>query len=230
MLNRKKKNIRPGTLLRWYSLKNILKSEVKDGSLVLDIGGYDGFISCNLKKIFPCLKITVVDLDKLGLKIAKELGLNTLNASVLKLPITDSQVDIVICLDLIEHIEEDDQMLKEISRVLKKGGKIILTTPGQNGVSFPFMSKRKIEFINKSWGHVREGYSIKRIEHLFLSNGLNIEKTSSYFNSFTRFIYRFMILSRIPLLGKELIYKSVLKLEPFLKYGAQEHIILGRKQ
>ena len=162
--------MRPGTLLRWRCLKNILKSEIKDGSIIFDIGGYDGFISCNLKKLFPNLEITIVDIDKLGLQLAKERGVNTLYASALELPIEDNCVDVVLCLDLLEHVKEGDALINEISRGLKKDGKVILTTPMQNGVSFPFLSKQKIETINKSWGHIRKGYSLENIEELFRSN------------------------------------------------------------
>ncbi|MCJ7691296.1 MAG: class I SAM-dependent methyltransferase [Clostridiaceae bacterium] len=94
-------------MLRWYALKNILKSKIRDGLTILDIGGYDGFIAYNLKKLLPNLKITVVDIDKSGLRLAKEKGLNILNASALKLPIEDNRVDVVLCLDLLEHIKEE---------------------------------------------------------------------------------------------------------------------------
>ena len=125
--------MRQGTLLRWYALKSILKAEIKNGLVILDIGGYDGYISYNLKKIFPNVKITVVDMDKSGLELAKKRGLDTTCASALELPIEDNQVDLVLCLDLIEHVQEDNKIVKEISRVLKKDGKVILTTPMQNG-------------------------------------------------------------------------------------------------
>jgi len=221
--------MRPGTLLRWHALKDILRYEIRDGSVVLDIGSYDGEISYRLKKIFPNLKITVADIDKSGLKLARGKGLNTLYASALELPIQDNQVNVVLCLDLIEHIKEDSRLVKEISRVLKKDGKVILTTPMQDGVSFPFLSKQKIETINKSWGHVRKGYSLKEIEELFKTNNLMIIKTSKYFNFLTRFAYLFSFLSGIPLKGKSLLYRMVVRLEPYVKYGAQEHIIIGKK-
>jgi len=112
--------MRPGTLLRWYALKGILRYEIRDASVILDIGGYDGEISYRLKNIFPNLKITVVDIDKSGLKLAREKGLNTLYAQALELPIKDNQVNVVLCLDLIEHVKEDSRLVKEISRVLKK--------------------------------------------------------------------------------------------------------------
>lgn len=221
--------MRPGTLLRWHALKPILKSEIKDGLVVLDIGGYDGEISYRLKNIFPNLKILVIDIDKSGLQLAKEKGLITLYTSATKLPIPSNSIDIVLCLDLIEHVKEDYTLIKEISRVLKKDGKVILTTPMQDGASFPFLSKQKIETINKSWGHVRKGYSLKEIEELFKNNNLMIIKTSKYFNFLTRFAYLFSFLSGIPLKGKSLLYRMVVRLEPYVKYGAQEHIIIGKK-
>lgn len=221
--------MRPGTLLRWYALKDILKSEIKEGSVVFDIGGYDGYISYGLKKLLPGLNITVVDTDKSGLQLARERGLNTLYASSTNLPVENNSTDVVLCLDLIEHVKEDNELVKEISRVLKKDGKVILTTPMQNGVSFPFLSKERIEAINKSWGHVCKGYSLENIKELFENNNLAIIKTSRYFNFFSRFIYRFSFLSEVSLKGKDLLYQVVIRLEPYIKYSAEEHIIVGKK-
>ena len=222
--------MRPGTLLRWVALKNLLKSEIKDNSVILDIGGYDGEISYRLKNMLPKLNITVVDIDKTGLKLAREKGLDTFYASALELPIKDNQVDVVLCLDLIEHVKEDNRLVKETSRVLRKDGKVILTTPMQNGVSFPFLSKERVEAINKGWGHVRKGYSLESIKKLFENNSLLIERKSSYFNLLTRLAYRFSVISKIPFKGESLLYRMVIKLEPYIRLGAQEHIIIGVKR
>jgi SAM-dependent methyltransferase len=221
--------MRPGTLLRWYALKDILISEIKEGSAILDIGSYEGYISYNLKKILSNSRITVVDIDKSGLKLAKERGLNTLYASALELPIEDNQIDFVLCLDLIEHVKEDDKLIKEISRVLKRNGKVILTTPMEMGVSIPFLSKEKNESINRDWGHVRKGYSLESIEKMFVDANLIIVKTSTYFNSLSRFIYWLNFFSGIPLKGKSLLFQLAIRLEPYIKYGAEEQIIVGHK-
>ncbi len=177
----------------------------------------------------PSLKITVVDIDKSALRLVRELGLNSLYASATQLPIEDSQVDVVLCLDLIEHVKEDDKLIKEVSRVLKKDGKVILTTPMQDGVSFPFLGKEKIETIERNWEHVHKGYSLEDIKKLFENNNLVIEKTSKCFNFFSRFAYLFGLLARIPLKGKSLFYRAIIRLEPYIKYGAEEHIIIGKK-
>ncbi|MBK9108534.1 MAG: methyltransferase domain-containing protein [Saprospiraceae bacterium] len=44
----------------------------------------------------------------------------------------NDQFDVVICFQLIEHIQDDQTLLKEIYRVLKPGGKLLLTTPNQS--------------------------------------------------------------------------------------------------
>lgn len=216
-------------LLRWHALKNILKIEIKSGSIILDLGSFDGFISYNIMRIIPNLKILVMDIDMSGLQIAKERGMNTLYGSALELPIKDNQIDVVLCLDLIEHIEEDDKLIKEIFRITKKDGKVILTTPMEDGVSFPFLNKDKVKAINKNWGHVRNGYSLKQIRCIFQNNGLKCEKERECFNLLSRLAYRFSIISKLPLKGKHLIYRFIVKLEPFLKFGSQEHIIVGKK-
>ncbi len=43
----------------------------------------------------------------------------------------DQFFDVVICFQLIEHIQDDKTLLKEIYRVLKPGGKLLLTTPNK---------------------------------------------------------------------------------------------------
>jgi len=47
----------------------------------------------------------------------------------LSLPFADGWFEIVICTEVIEHVVEVRQLIKETSRVLKKGGKLILSTP-----------------------------------------------------------------------------------------------------
>lgn len=70
--------------------------------------------------------------------------------------IDSDQFDYVITFQVIEHIQRDDLFLKEIHRVLKKGGKLIVTTPN-----------KKMSITRNPW-HVRE-YTFKELEQLLLS-------------------------------------------------------------
>lgn len=222
--------MRPGTLLRWRVLKNIFKAEIHEKSIILDIGSFDGFIPYNIKELIPDLEIIVADIDEEGLSKAQNYGLKTINTVATKLPINDNSIDIVICLDLIEHVTDDFKVINEIARVLKVGGKVILTTPMENGVSFPFLGYEKNALANKNLGHVRQGYSLKMIEGLFAKSNLKVDRVSRYFNLFSRTGYCFSFMLGADTRMKNFFFNSLINLEPYIKYGSQEHIIIGRKE
>ncbi len=46
-----------------------------------------------------------------------------------RLPFDSGRFDLVTCLDVIEHIEDDLGMMREVARVLKPGGASLFTTP-----------------------------------------------------------------------------------------------------
>ena len=68
--------------------------------------------------------------------------------------IKDSSVDYVVSFQVIEHIKDDKFFLSEIKRVLKKGGKVIITTPNS-----------KMSLTRNPW-HYRE-YTPKQMSDLF---------------------------------------------------------------
>ena len=45
------------------------------------------------------------------------------------LPLSDSSVDVVSCLAVIEHVEQPDVLVAEARRILKAGGVLVVTTP-----------------------------------------------------------------------------------------------------
>ncbi|RKY08906.1 MAG: hypothetical protein DRP66_03450 [Planctomycetota bacterium] len=222
-------NIRPGTYLRLMALGGRISAEVEPGSRILDVGSYDGAIANHVRRRVADLDVTVVDLDESGLAAAGKMGLKTCNASAMDMPFEGASADAVLCLDLIEHVDNDVDLVREISRVLKCGGKLILTTPCANGVIFPFMSKQANEEINRKWGHVRIGYSLEGLEAMLDEVGLKIEKRSGYFNAFTRFAYWLRYLSgwRVP--GRDAFYRMIVRLERRLRLKTHEHYLVCRK-
>jgi SAM-dependent methyltransferase len=45
----------------------------------------------------------------------------------------DNKFDLIICYHILEHIVEDKQAMKELYRVLKKGGTVLIQTPFKEG-------------------------------------------------------------------------------------------------
>ena len=54
--------------------------------------------------------------------------------SILELPFVDGMFDVYVSLETIEHVKEEDIILKEASRVLREGGIYIVSTPNSWGL------------------------------------------------------------------------------------------------
>ena len=106
------------------------------GKKVLDVGCGGGSFVYLLAKAGA--DATGVENEELGLEFAREnlasvggenLHYAFVHGSANELPFKPESFDVVVSCEVIEHLEEPENMLSEVSRVLKKGGKFILTTP-----------------------------------------------------------------------------------------------------
>lgn len=115
----------------------IKETDPKVGMDILDIGA-------TRVSFFPLFvgskgaKVTVIDVDKNVHKIKQyaknrvyEENISTLVCDATKMKFPDSVFDIVYCISTIEHIdhEGDVMTMEEIGRVLKPGGKAIISVP-----------------------------------------------------------------------------------------------------
>jgi 2-polyprenyl-3-methyl-5-hydroxy-6-metoxy-1,4-benzoquinol methylase len=81
--------------------------------------------------------------------------------------------DVAVCCETIEHILNDTKLMVDISRCLKPGGTLLLTSPSDDyrpiaqGDAGPFLP---IE----NGGHVRKGYTPKRLTELCAEAGMKV--------------------------------------------------------
>lgn len=78
--------------------------------------------------------------------------------------------DQIICLETIEHIQNDKKLIADISCLLKPGGRLLLTTPFKNYK--PLLGDRLSEY--EDGGHLRWGYTYEEVERLFDEYGLDV--------------------------------------------------------
>ena len=94
---------------------------------ILDIGCGTGAMS---RKLAPWGSVVSADFSPLALSYSRRRNLNLLCASdAMRLPFRDESFDLVVAMDILEHVSDDSAALSEIYRVLKPGGRIIATVP-----------------------------------------------------------------------------------------------------
>jgi ubiquinone/menaquinone biosynthesis C-methylase UbiE len=109
-----------------------LAREIAKNKVVLDIASGEGYgsflLSKNAKKVYG------VDIDSESVvhaqkKYAASENLEYLCGSTSKIPLADHSVDVVVSFETLEHHDEHDLMMVEISRVLKGDGYLLISSP-----------------------------------------------------------------------------------------------------
>lgn len=95
---------------------------------ILDVGCSDGNVTAHLTS--QQHNVIGVDISKHQLKKARKKGIKTVRCDVNKsLPFKSNVFDIVMFVDIIEHLFEPENALKEVHRILKNNGYIIIQVP-----------------------------------------------------------------------------------------------------
>ncbi|MCZ9886096.1 class I SAM-dependent methyltransferase [Brachyspira hyodysenteriae] len=113
-------------------LKNI------DYNKLLDIGSGTGYLINMLKKYKASAEFYGLDLSEEMINISKSKNIKDAEfilGSANKLPFNDNTFDIVTCIQSFHHYPYPDEAMKEVYRVLKKGGIYILSDTGVGGIA-----------------------------------------------------------------------------------------------
>ncbi|MBF0399301.1 MAG: class I SAM-dependent methyltransferase [Magnetococcales bacterium] len=100
------------------------------GATVVDVGCGDGALAGCLVKAGAV--VTGVEPEAAGRQLAQQefarRGLPGRFVAQLA-ELADDSFDVAVCSDVIEHVEQPEQLLQEIRRVVKPGGMVVVTTP-----------------------------------------------------------------------------------------------------
>lgn len=139
--------------------------------------------------------VTGIDIgDKLIDKCIKAVReANFIEGAVTQIPFKDKFFDIVLCTEVIEHVEEPIKAVRELFRVVKPGGYIIITTP--NKIYKPLFDMLSFSKIRRYQGNENWMYpwSLRKI---IKDEGGKIKK-EKYFN----FIYPNKIFDQVENVG-----------------------------
>lgn len=107
------------------------RAETERGSAI-EVGPGSGVYLPTLAAEFS--KVTVVDIENAFLENARRLALEhpnieVLEADITRSPLPEAEFDLVLCSEVIEHISDSPAVLFELRRILRPGGRLILSTP-----------------------------------------------------------------------------------------------------
>jgi SAM-dependent methyltransferase len=140
----------------------------QEKSLILDVGCGTGLITKYLGKYG---KPFGIEASVEGLRFCNSRKLeNLIRGDVQNMPFVSEQFDLLVALDLLEHLDDDVAALREFNRVSKKGGYLLVLVPayaflwsGEDVVSQHRRRYTAPELANK----VRKGgFSIKKLSYI----------------------------------------------------------------
>lgn len=212
----------------------ILKPYLGRCKSILDVGSGVGTIDFYLAS--KGKKITAIEISENAVNTAKvNAKLFNLDKKIKfiigKFPnkIPNTKYDLVILSEVIEHLDDDEGAVRNIWRVLKQDGILVITTPSKNA---PLYRMGLLDKFDKSVGHLRR-YTINELKSLVEKNcyelisigkheGIlrNFLFTNRFAGKFLRFIrwgisdiVAFMDYLTIPLFGESNIYLVAKKIK-----------------
>jgi len=115
---------------RKEAVKQLLKGDFKP-TRVLDLCAGTGDFALTVKELVPGAQVLMADFAKPMLKLAQDKskgkdGLSLIQTDALKLPFQDYSFDAVVCGFGVRNLDSLEAGLKEIARVLKPGGRVVI--------------------------------------------------------------------------------------------------------
>lgn len=153
-----------------YRLRYLVESVCLKKGKMLDIGSGGGTLTESLTYYYPEFKIFGCDVSQKAIRLAKQHGKGKVKYAQIKkqkLPYRDNFFDVVLCLDVMEHVPDIHFFTKEIKRVLKKNGLFFLAVPCEGQFfTYTWLFQKigigqKLTF--KHFGHIHPEFTHKYI-------------------------------------------------------------------
>jgi len=149
--------------LAYYKAKELVSGSI------LEIGSGQGYgINIIAEKADRYVAIDKFATNIIQPKNAPKIEFLNINVPPLS-GLDDNSFDFVVSFQVIEHIKKDKELVKEVHRVLKPGGKYIVSTPNI-----------KTSLTRNPW-HIRE-YTVEQFEQLLKGSFLKVEKQGVFGN------------------------------------------------
>jgi hypothetical protein len=163
----------PWELARFRILRFFLAKKMS-GKFIADIGSGDAFIARMLLNQFPECKVAAIDIYYDQQFISENNESNLMFFKNIKDIPARQPVDVVLLMDVLEHIEKPQQLLYAIRELaISPSTQLVITVP-----AFQSLYTRHDTFLK----HYRR-YTIKQLNELLRGAGFNIQYSGYFFTS-----------------------------------------------
>lgn len=177
--------------LVYFLLKKF--GDFKKTDRVLDYGTGDGVF---LNQLTIDFNLTGIGIDRLKNRIIKatwvseknKLGNNFITSDFSKINLAE-KFDKVLCLDILEHVDNLENAIAQISAFLKKGGQVFIQAP-RGGDKKIFIKKEVFTYGDDE--HKRSGIDLEQIRKILQKNKLEISYWQSDFCFVSQLIYEIL--------------------------------------
>lgn len=146
--------------------------------------------------------VTSMDLgENLLNEVAKKCETSRVAGSILEMPFEAEVFDYIVCSEVIEHVPDPIQAIRELYRVLKPNGTLILTTPNK----FWYFSLAIANFLKiRPYQGLENWLSYKELKLSLQKAGFTIEKMHGIH------LFPFVVFSLNPLLDFFHLFRKIL--------------------
>jgi SAM-dependent methyltransferase len=113
---------------------------------------------------------TALEFSDAGVQLARARGLDVVQGDARHIPFPDDHFGLAVAYDVLEHIVEHDQVVAEMARVVRPGGRLLIAVPADPRLWSPH---------DEAIGHVRR-YTRPELLALFTGPGFRINDVRSW--------------------------------------------------
>jgi len=151
-------------------------TRVERGHRLLDVGCGIGYHLERMKDRHRDLRVFGLEFDSESILFtARRVDGQFVNSDAGSIPFKDNSFDRVISVSVLEHLEDDEKMMREMVRVCKDRGELIISVPSKDGLrSFSRLRNAGHEDPDHPEYHFRIGYSKRELTVMLEKCGVNI--------------------------------------------------------